>query len=105
MADYIKADARKMAKDIDRLQSSISGIPGQISLLEESLTLLSRMWDGDAWLAFQTQMKGDIEQLRDLYEFCRKYLEAFSEAKYFYQDAEIKVDDEVKSLSLLSIMF
>lgn len=101
MADYIKVDARKMGRDIDELHELLKEIPRQIDELEDSMAKLSTVWEGQAWDAFQRQVANDIEYLREVYRMGKEYVGSFSDAKRIYQDVEIKVDDEVKSLKLL----
>jgi uncharacterized protein YukE len=98
MADYIKVNASRMRNDIEEMHKLLGSISGQIDLLEESMIQLETMWQGDAWNAYQIQMRKDIEYLRELFRSGISFEESFREAKDLYQNADLKMNDEVMVL-------
>lgn len=100
MSNYIKVSINRMKNDADDLQDYAEKIPKFVNELESAMKSLGECWDGPAWIAFQQQVKSDILNMLDVYEWLSRYLQAMSRAEKTYADSEKRSYDCVNSVRI-----
>lgn len=93
MNNYIKVSVPKMKDRGERIQSNIEKIPQFVQELESAMKSLGSCWEGAAWNAFQMQVRSDILNMLEMYDWLQKYLQATSEGEKNYGNCEKKSYD------------
>lgn len=96
----IKASVSHMSGDIDNLQDYMKSIPGSIKELEAAMKALAACWDGPAWLAFQSQLGSDLENMHEIYKELDSYLQMFENAGKKYTECEEKTHLKIQQIRI-----
>ena len=95
--DNFKVDVGKVGKELIEIAEELKHYPHFVEELDDALQELSTYWQGDAWEAFNTQARADIEYLRDVKNFLDRYIETSGQAMDKYSANEEKMINEVSS--------
>lgn len=90
MNNYIKVSVPKIKSGEEQIQSDIEKIPQFVRELESAMKSLGTCWEGASWNAFQMQVRSDILNMLDLYDWMKKYLNATAEGEKHYGECEKK---------------
>lgn len=88
MNNYIKVSVPKLKRTGETVHTDAEKIPQFVQELEDTMKSLGSCWEGPAWNAFQQQVKSDILNILEVYDWLRKYLEAASEVEKVYGNCE-----------------
>ena len=88
MGNYIKVSVPKMKEDADKLQDCYDKVPKLIKDLENVMARLGTCWEGPAWVSFQKQMRIDIANMLDVYDWMKVFIESMTKAEEVYGNCE-----------------
>ena len=97
--DNLKIDIEKVERELNSISNEIQVYPKYVDELEGAIQTLSSFWEGEAWSAFNTQTRADMEYLRSVKSFLDFYLNASKEAMDKYRTNEQKMIDEIEKLN------
>ena len=78
MSKTMKVSVPRMKSDGDTLQNRMKQLPAFVQELDGAMKRLGQCWDGPAWPEFHQQVDKDIQNMLDLYEWMKKYVESMS---------------------------
>ena len=100
MSNLIKVSVPKMNGDCEKLQADFQKIPDVIHDLEDAIKRLGTCWEGPAWIAFQQQVQTDINNMYELCEDLKGYLQSMAEAEKKYGECEQKTYDVINRVRI-----
>lgn len=100
MSGNWRVSTPRMKQDEDEIQSQTDQIPTFIQELDASMKRLGQCWDGPAWLTFQQQVELDIQNMLDIYDWMKDFLQAFSQSAKKYGEAEEKSYTAVENVKI-----
>ena len=100
MSSNWKVSTPRMKQDEEDIQAQTDQIPKFIQELDASMKRLGQCWDGPAWLVFQQQVESDIQNMLDIYDWMKDYLQALSQSAEKYGEAEKKSYSAVENLKI-----
>ncbi len=97
---YMKVSASGMSKDEEAIVAQSKGIPDFLQELSESMSLLASCWEGPAWEEFQRQVRYDIQNMSDVYNWLTTYVEVLSKSRESYQKTEEKCCHTIEDIRI-----
>ncbi len=100
MANRIKVNTRKLGTDAETVRMCISNMKKQITQLQQQVSQLDSMWDGQSSEAFKKAVHDDIKSLDVIFSNLEKIYKYEAEAKKSYESCEKKVGSAVTNIKV-----
>lgn len=98
--NYIKVDSGMISNDIEKINSVLTDVVGQMETLKDEVSALNAKWQGDANVAFNRSMVQDMELAIALVRELADYDRALGEASKEYVSCENQVQDRILDISV-----
>ncbi len=98
--NYIKVDSSMISNDVEKINSVLTEVIGQMEILKDEVSALNSKWQGDANAAFNRSMVQDIELAISIVKELAAYDRALSEASKEYVFCENQVQDRILDISV-----
>lgn len=95
MSSHIKVSVPRMNEDAEKLQTCYDKIPQMVKDLENVMAKLATCWDGPAWVSFQQQMRTDIANMLEVYDWMKTFIESMSRAEEIYGNCEEQMYQQI----------
>ncbi|MCI1722771.1 MAG: WXG100 family type VII secretion target [Lachnospiraceae bacterium] len=100
MADRIETNTGTMKSDVESIQTEIRGLTDDGKKLQNAVSELNGMWEGEAKEAFMNAFQTDLNSLEDMISILSDITSATSEARSDYENCESKVSGIVASIKI-----
>jgi len=100
MADRIETNTGTMKSDVESIQTEIRGLTDDGKKLQNAVSELNGMWEGEAKEAFMNAFRTDLNSLEDMISILSDITSATSEARSDYEICESKVSGIVASIKI-----
>lgn len=100
MADRIETNTGTMKSDVESIQTEIRGLTDDGKKLQNAVSELNGMWEGEAKEAFMNAFRTDLNSLEDMISILSDITSATSEARSDYENCESKVSGIVASIKI-----
>lgn len=100
MINEIKVNTTRLGTDAEKVNDYMRKIETAVNKIEESMKRIDGKWDGDASKAFNTAMKNDIKEIKEIIKNLEEIYNYESNAKKKYEICEGKVADLVAQIKV-----
>lgn len=99
-SEKIKISTQRLSTDADKVNRSISDIVKQLNNMENSVTQLDKMWEGESSEAFKKAFHDDIALAEKMISNLNKIYQYEENAKNKYDACENKVGQMVNNIKI-----
>lgn len=91
MNEYVEITTQSLEADKNTVQEEMTQLQNDLKLFAEELDLLSSLWEGPAGRVFRQQAASDIENIQEICEEMKEYIESMEYAGRCYERCERQV--------------
>ena len=98
MATKIKINTNRLQSDAEQVNNCIAQMKAEMEKMQESVTRMDQMWDGDGSEAFKAAFASDMKMLSSMIQNLKKVYQFEQTAKSKYNSCEQKVAEMIHNI-------